>query len=143
MLNDPRGAVLEAIMSRMRLILGKTRPYRIVAVSATIPNIHNIAQWLRSAQSNIPAKILKFPDSMRPVPLKTHVISVPMNGKNGFTFDFSLNYKLADIIAKHCNSKPTLIVHIIQNSNSKLIIHLFIHTMCIVLFHPKIDNQND
>ena len=82
---------------------------RIVAVSATIPNVSNLAQWLRSSADQ-EAKILKFPDSMRPVPLKTHVISAPMNGKNGFTFDFSLNYKVPDIISKYSAGKPTLIV---------------------------------
>lgn len=108
-LNEERGAVLEAIMSRMRLVLADS-PYRIIAVSATIPNIPDLASWLRSSKTGEPAKILKFSDSMRPVPLKTHVFSAPMSGKNGFTFDFGLNYKLPEIISKYSNNKPTLIV---------------------------------
>lgn len=88
----------------MRLVHSKQfNPARIMAVSATIPNISNIAQWLN-------AKTLQFPDSMRPVPLKTHVLAVPMDGKNGFTFDYSLNYKLPEVIRKYSNKQPTLIV---------------------------------
>ena len=108
-LNEQRGAVLEAIISRMRLVLAD-KPYRIIAVSATIPNTPNLASWLRCPKTGQPAKILKFSDSMRPVPLKTHVVSAPMNGKNGFTFDFGLNYKLPEIISKYSDDKPTLIV---------------------------------
>ena len=78
---------------------------RFIAVSATIPNISHLSQWLN-------AKILSFPESMRPVPLKTHVIAVPMNGKNGFTFDYSLNHKLPEIIRKYAESQPVLIVRI-------------------------------
>lgn len=96
-------------MSRMRLVLSD-KPYRIIAVSATIPNTANLAIWLRCPKTSQPAKILNFPDSMRPVPLKTHVVAVPMNGKNGFTFDFSLNYKLPEIISKYSEKKPALIV---------------------------------
>ena len=44
--------------------------------------------------------------------LKTHVIAVPMNGKNGFTFDYSLNHKLPEIIRKYAESQPVLIVRI-------------------------------
>lgn len=124
-LNDQRGAVLEAIISRMRLSL-QPDSYRIVAVSATIPNISNLATWLRSAQNNQPAKILKFPESLRPVPLKTHVVAVPMNNKNGFTFDFGLNYKIPEIVAKYFDNKPTLIV----TNNTMSISHPI-----LVLFH--------
>ena len=86
----------------MRLVNSKMR---FIAVSATIPNISHLSQWLN-------AEILSFPESMRPVPLKTHVIAVPMNGKNGFTFDYSLNYKLPEIIRKYAESHPVLIVRI-------------------------------
>lgn len=96
---------------------------RIIAVSATIPNVQNIAQWFRSQDGNH-AKVLQFPDSMRPVPLKTHVISVPMNGKNGYTFDYSLNYKLPDILSKYSGNKPSLIV--ILNHDKLLILVILV-----------------
>ena len=86
----------------MRLINSNVR---IMAVSATIPNAQDLGCWLGSS-----SKVLKFPDSMRPVPLKTLVISSFMGDKNAFKFDFSLNYKLPDLISKHSEQKPTLIV---------------------------------
>lgn len=121
-MNEQRGAVLEAIISRMRLLL-EHKPYRIIAVSATIPNTNNLATWLGSPAK--PAKILKFPDSMRPVPLKTHVIAIPTNGKNGFTFDFGLNYKLPEIISKFSNNSPTLIVRLYTIQRWSLFLVLF------------------
>lgn len=103
-LNDQRGAVLESIIARMRLVHKKNKSdLRIIAVSATIPNISDISNWLN-------AKILEFSDSMRPVPLKIHSLAVPMNGKNGFSFDYSLNYKLPEVIKKYSNEQPALIV---------------------------------
>ena len=88
----------------MKLINSKNATsIRIIAVSATIPNISSISQWLN-------AKQIQFPDSMRPIPLKTYVLAVPMNGKNGFAFDFSLNYKLPEVIRQHSNGQSTLIV---------------------------------
>ena len=103
-MNDQRGAVLESVIARMRLVHSQLNSkVRLIAVSATIPNVSNIAQWLN-------ARILQFPDSMRPVPLQTHVLAVPMNDENGFAFDYSLNYKLPEVIRKYSNGHPTLIV---------------------------------
>mgnify|MGYP001060209352 FL=1 len=50
-LNEQRGATLEAIVSRMKTVAqaggGRSgRPMRFVAVSATCPNIEDIARWL-------------------------------------------------------------------------------------------------
>lgn len=47
---------------------------------------------------------------MRPVPLKTHVIGVPLDGRNGAAFEYSLNYKLPEILNRHASGKPALIV---------------------------------
>ena len=102
-LNDPRGSVLEAIISRIRILNSSAR---IIAVSATIPNTEDLGRWLGPS-----AKVLKFPDSMRPIPLKTYVFSSVMGDKNAFKFDFSLNYKLPDLIAKYSEGKPTLVVY--------------------------------
>lgn len=42
-LHEPRGATLEVCISRMKT---RTRP-RFVMVSATVPNIEDIAAWIR------------------------------------------------------------------------------------------------
>lgn len=106
-LNCERGVVLEALIARLR---GMVPDCRFVAVSATIPNVGSIALWLRDTSSRQPAKILKFPDSMRPIPLKTHVIGYYKGDKKAFDFEFGLTYRLADLINKHSEKKQTLIV---------------------------------
>lgn len=107
-LNCERGAVLEAVLARLRGIVSSR--CRIIAVSATIPNIATVALWLRDPVTRQPARILKFPDSMRPVPLKTNVIGCYRGAKKTFDFEFGLNFRLADLINKHCDGKQTLIV---------------------------------
>jgi ATP-dependent DNA helicase HFM1/MER3 len=86
---------------------------RLVALSATIPNARLIASWLNGA------RLLAFPDSMRPVPLEWHVLGTSKQGKNSFTFEYSLNYRLPELISKYSPEKPVLIVaHEIQPSGS-------------------------
>jgi ATP-dependent DNA helicase HFM1/MER3 len=53
LLNDPtRGATLEAIVARMKLISliskNQDKNLRIIALSATIPNISELAEWLNA-----------------------------------------------------------------------------------------------
>lgn len=43
MLNEPRGSVLEVIVTRMKT-LGTN--IRLIAISATAPNISDVAEWL-------------------------------------------------------------------------------------------------
>ena len=100
-LNDDRGAVLEAVVSRLRI---QSPSCRIVAVSATIPNIKDIANWL------YPAKVCSFNDSMRPVPLQVHVFGYQKGIKKAFDFEFGLNYRLPGLISKYSEGKQTLVV---------------------------------
>jgi ATP-dependent DNA helicase HFM1/MER3 len=81
---------------------------RIVAVSATIPNLTDIASWLSNAE-DIPAEMRTFGDSYRPVKLQMEVLAFPNFGKNPFMFENNLDYKLPEIISKYADGKPTLI----------------------------------
>ncbi|CAI0456154.1 unnamed protein product [Linum tenue] len=61
LLNDPRGAALEAIVSRIKMLSSnpelRSSPLstiRLLAVSATVPNIGDLAEWL-----NVPVKGIK------------------------------------------------------------------------------------
>ncbi|CAG9857246.1 unnamed protein product [Phyllotreta striolata] len=107
---DDRGSTLEVIVSRMKTIQNYTpnredeTQMRFMAVSATIGNVEDIAQWLGCRN------LFNFPSDARPVPLKTIVLgysspiaSVP------FKFDLSLNYRLQNLIIQHAEGKPTLI----------------------------------
>ena len=104
-LNEDRGAVLEAVVSRMKL-QHVTRRY--LAISATAPNLEgpsasplplcirsthartaDIGEWLQAP----PSAVLRFASSYRPVQLTQTVLSFP-SSKNGFLFDRNLNWYL-------------------------------------------------
>ncbi|MED6161904.1 hypothetical protein PIB30_065215 [Stylosanthes scabra] len=95
LLNDPRGAALEAIVSRIKIVSCnpkiKSNPLaqvRLVAVSATIPNIEDLAEWIK-----VPVEgIKRFGEEMRPVKLTTRVFGYAP-AKNDFLFEKRLqNY---------------------------------------------------
>ncbi|CAK9176144.1 unnamed protein product [Ilex paraguariensis] len=89
LLNDPRGAALEAIVSRTKMLAYspemKSSPLahvRFLAVSATIPNIDDLAEWLV-----VPIEgIKRFGEEMRPVKLTTKVFGYTP-AKNDFLFE--------------------------------------------------------
>ncbi|XP_054272516.1 uncharacterized protein LOC128992802 [Macrosteles quadrilineatus] len=108
---EKRGAVLEVVVSRMKTIqetVDRSFQVRFIAVSATIPNIEDIALWLGNPQK--PAVYEKIGEEMRPVTLRKIVKGYPSHpNQNPFVFDLKLSYKLKQIIFEHSNSKPTLI----------------------------------
>lgn len=62
LLGDDRGAVLEAVVART-MMLSTGRPPRIIALSASSPNVEDIGQWLNSP----PNCIFKFGEEHRPI----------------------------------------------------------------------------
>lgn len=111
LLHDARGATLEACISRMAT-LGALPEFadsslaklRILALSATIPNIADIAQWLRAP----PHATLVFGNEYRPVQVDVKCFSYD-DGKNDFLFDRNLNYRLFEVVRQHSRDRPTLI----------------------------------
>ncbi|WOH05089.1 hypothetical protein DCAR_0624501 [Daucus carota subsp. sativus] len=92
LLNDPRGAALEAIVSRLKMISCNPEMkssvlahVRFLSVSATIPNIEDVAEWLM-----VPVQgIKRFGEEMRPVKLTTKVFDLLMQysrGKSALVF---------------------------------------------------------
>ncbi|CAB1325909.1 unnamed protein product [Coregonus sp. 'balchen'] len=114
---DPmRGATLEVVVSRMKAVHAyraaqnpqEDLSMRFVAVSATIPNIKDIADWL--CDDGDPATCLEMDESHRPVKLRKVVLGFPCSSnQNEFKFDLSLNYKMANIIQTYSDQKPTLV----------------------------------
>ncbi|KAI4874988.1 hypothetical protein NFI96_017657 [Prochilodus magdalenae] len=111
-----RGPTLEVVVSRMKAIhsycLAKNpdqrSSMRFVAVSATVPNVCDIADWLSDGQC--PATCLEMDESHRPVKLRKVVLGFPCgNNQNEFRFDLSLSYKMAGIIQTYSDQKPTLV----------------------------------
>lgn len=107
MLKDKRGATLEVVVSRMRQISDKIR---FIALSATIPNIRDVAMlvvrseitdnasdscsWLGRCTKDVhsPARTLSFGESFRPVKIETFVYGFQKSERlNDFAFDASLN----------------------------------------------------
>ncbi|KAF1812246.1 P-loop containing nucleoside triphosphate hydrolase protein, partial [Eremomyces bilateralis CBS 781.70] len=84
-LREDRGATLEAIVSRTKSVDSSVR---FIAVSATVPNVEDIAEWLgrSSNRSREPALLEKFGEEFRPVKLQKHVIGYDMKSSNEFAF---------------------------------------------------------
>ncbi|CDQ68847.1 unnamed protein product [Oncorhynchus mykiss] len=111
-----RGATLEVVVSRMKAVHAfraaenpqEDVSMRFVAVSATIPNIKDIADWL--CDNRGPATCLEMDESHRPVKLRKVVLGFPCSSnQTEFKFDLSLNYKMANIIQTYSDQKPTLV----------------------------------
>ncbi|KAK7411205.1 hypothetical protein VNO78_02637 [Psophocarpus tetragonolobus] len=111
LLNDPRGAALEAIVSRIKIIACnpkmKSNPLaevRFQAVSATIPNIEDLAKWLEVPDQGIK----RFGEEMRPVKLTTKVFGYAP-AKNDFLFEKRLQNYIFDILMQYSRGKSALI----------------------------------
>ncbi|KAK2361463.1 DExH-box ATP-dependent RNA helicase DExH12 [Trifolium repens] len=111
LLNDPRGAALEAIVSRIKIISGnpkmKLNPLaqvRFLALSATIPNIEDLAKWLLVPDQGIK----RFGEEMRPVKLTTKVFGYAP-AKNDFLFEKRLQNYIFDILMQYSKGKSALI----------------------------------
>jgi ATP-dependent DNA helicase HFM1/MER3 len=113
-LKEDRGAILEAVVSRMKTI---GTDVRFVALSATVPNLDDVASWLgkTSAAPYHPANSEKFGEEFRPVKLTKHVCGYSGN-TNDFAFESSLDHKLPEVIAKYSERKPIMIFCMTRNS---------------------------
>ncbi|KAK5918937.1 hypothetical protein CgunFtcFv8_022875 [Champsocephalus gunnari] len=114
--DETRGATLEVVVSRMKAVHAYRTAQntetglsmRFVAVSATIPNVSDIADWLSDESG--PATYLEMDESHRPVKLRKVVLGFPSSpNQSEFKFDLSLNYKMANIIQTYSDQKPTLV----------------------------------
>ncbi|XP_045147856.1 probable ATP-dependent DNA helicase HFM1 isoform X2 [Echinops telfairi] len=113
--DENRGPTLEVVVSRMKTVQSFSQtsdseviPMRFVAVSATIPNAEDIAEWLSDGKR--PAICLKMDESHRPVKLRKVVLGFPCSSnQTEFKFDLTLNYKIASVIQTYSDQKPTLV----------------------------------
>ncbi|KAJ8270164.1 hypothetical protein GJAV_G00111050 [Gymnothorax javanicus] len=111
-----RGATLEVVVSRMKTMNtyrcaenpDPRLAMRFVVVSATIPNISDVADWLSDGTG--PATCLEMDESYRPVKLRKVVLGFPCgSNQTEFKFDLSLNYKMTNVIQTYSEDKPTLV----------------------------------
>ncbi|CAI9109838.1 OLC1v1009749C1 [Oldenlandia corymbosa var. corymbosa] len=111
LLNDPRGAALEAIVSRLKMLACKSEmrssslaQVRFLAISATIPNIDDLAEWLMVPHHGIK----RFGEEMRPVKLTTKVLGYAP-AKNDFLFEKRLQNYVFDILMQYSRGKSALV----------------------------------
>ena len=104
---EARGAVLEALVSRMKAVKAATvgSKLRFVAISGTIPNVEDFARWLLVPQGCV----FHFSAKDRPVKLRVIVQSFVSNSRNPFGFEKFLNYKMIPIVQQYSDGKPCLI----------------------------------
>ena len=116
-LSEDRGSTLETVVVRMKLLnetyrIQKQRinngnvseKLRIIALSATLPNLVDIGHWIGCEDDGI----WYFDDSYRPVPLTVHTLSMG-HSSNTFLFEKSLDSKVAGVISRYSEGKPVLI----------------------------------
>ncbi|KAG7808098.1 hypothetical protein KL924_003781 [Ogataea haglerorum] len=105
-IKEDRGANLEAVVTRMKSLY---RNIRIIALSATVPNIEDISKWL-SKPDKPTATTLKFNDSYRSVKLTKTVLGFNKKSTtNEFQFGAFLTSKLLTVIQNYGNKKPVLV----------------------------------
>jgi activating signal cointegrator complex subunit 3 len=78
-LADERGAVIESVVARHhRLVEARQRQLRIVALSATLPNYHDVASFLQVPERGL----FFFGPEHRPVPLQQTLIGMATKDRN-------------------------------------------------------------
>lgn len=87
---------------------------RTVAVSATLPNVIDVADFLEAKEA------YSFDGSFRPVPLTKHVTGCGYMGKNEFQFWNYLNDQVPEIINRFSAGKQTLIFCHTKGETEKL-----------------------
>lgn len=114
LLKEDRGATLEAVVARMKSIGTNVR---FVALSATVPNFHDVATWLgkNATEPYEPALNEKFGEEYRPVKLRKHVCGYQTNA-NDFAFEKHLDTKLPEVVRTYSERKPIMVFCFTRNS---------------------------
>ncbi|KAL5532870.1 HFM1 [Sanghuangporus sanghuang] len=107
-LNEPRGSTLEVIISRMK---ARASNIRFIMVSATVPNIRDIADWIGnpSIDGNASATVFEFGEDYRPCKITRHIYGFTRKNQNDFQFSRTLDYKVYSALEQHACGKPILI----------------------------------
>ncbi|PSP86100.1 DEAD/DEAH box helicase [Halobacteriales archaeon QS_6_64_34] len=101
--SDRRGAVLEVTVSRLRRLCDP----RVVALSATMPNIDDVADWLDAPEETTFA----FGEDYRPVPLNADVKTYT-HGENAFADKYRRLYRALDLAEPHIRDEGQALVFV-------------------------------
>jgi replicative superfamily II helicase len=107
--SDRRGAVLEVTISRLRRLCAP----RIVALSATMRNVDDVAAWL-----DAPADCtFAFGESYRPVPLSASVETYA-HGDNAFADKYRRLYRALDLAEPHIDEGGQALVFVASRQDT-------------------------
>ena len=101
--SDRRGSVLEVTISRLRRLCDP----RIVALSATMRNVEDVAAWLDAPS----AATFEFGDEYRPVPLNADVKTYT-HGDNAFADKYRRLYRTLDLVEPHVRDDGQALVFV-------------------------------
>lgn len=107
-LREKRGTSLEVVTTRMKAMANNLR---IIALSATVPNIHDVSNWLTDLNNpTTQTQTLIYGDNYRSVKINKVVYGY-RNGRpnNNFQFDMFLNNKLMEVVKNHSKGKPVMV----------------------------------
>ena len=101
--SEKRGSVLEVTVSRLRRLCDP----RVVALSATMPNVDDVAGWLDAPANNT----FTFGEEYRPVPLHADVRTYT-HGDNAFADKYRRLYRALDIAEPHIRDEGQALVFV-------------------------------
>jgi replicative superfamily II helicase len=108
--SDNRGSVLEVTVSRLRRICDP----RIVALSATMLNIEDVAAWLDA----VPETTLEFDEEYRPIPLSAEVRTYT-HGDNPFADKYRRLYRALDLAEPHIRDGGQALVFVASRQDTR------------------------
>ncbi|XP_055327556.1 U5 small nuclear ribonucleoprotein 200 kDa helicase-like [Paramacrobiotus metropolitanus] len=115
LIGGEQGPVLEVVCSRMRYMSSQLgRNIRIVALSHSLANARDVAQWLGCSQSNT----FNFHPQTRPVPLELHIQG--FNISHNATRLAAMNKPVFNAIVRHCQNKQPVIVFVPNRKMSRV-----------------------
>ena len=95
LLADERGAVIESVVSRVhRFVEARQRQVRIVALSATLPNYEDVAEFLQVPDEGL----FFFGPEHRPVPLQQQFIGVNVKPNDRHAKEEKMNNICFDVV---------------------------------------------
>ena len=107
--SESRGSVLEVTVARFRRLC---QP-RIVALSATMPNVEDVAAWLDAP----PEATFQFGDEYRPVPLHADVKTYS-RGENAFADKYRRLYRALDLAEPHLREDGQALVFVASRQDT-------------------------
>ena len=107
--SERRGSVLEVTVSRLRRLCDP----RVVALSATMKNVADVADWLDAP----PSATFQFGDDYRPVELETGVKTYT-HGENSFADKYRRLYRALDLAEPHVRDGGQALVFVASRQDA-------------------------